>query len=171
MLPRCVSSPGCWLVWALLAGLVRPKGDFCSIPQFALASPKDDPFPAVEPTPFGRRQDTEVALTDNQGSKSVCDDWLSVLATAARAPPALWDASAQEDAALAEVTTAGRTWHAGHALGMRLASDWAGLVRDKLVLEVGTGTGVAGLAAASAGARRVLLTDLHLQTAQRNVDI
>jgi predicted nicotinamide N-methyase len=97
--------------------------------------------------------------------------WVSVLATAARAPPALWDASAQEDAALAEVTTAGRTWHAGHALGMRLASDWAGLVRDKLVLEVGTGTGVAGLAAASAGARRVLLTDMHLQTAQRNVDI
>jgi hypothetical protein len=60
----------------LLAGLVRPKGDFCSIPQFALASPKDDPFPAVEPTPFGRRQDTEVALTDNQGSKSVCDDYV-----------------------------------------------------------------------------------------------
>ena len=71
-----------------------------------------------------------------------------------------------EDPALDDATTAGSIWPAGRMLAEHLAEFVD--VQDKLVLELGSGTGVLGLAAAASGARRVLLTDIHMATAQRN---
>ena len=55
-------------------------------------------------------------------------------------------------------TIAGQIWGAGYALGEMLLRD--GLPERPEVVEVGSGTGIAGLAAAAAGASRVVLTDL-----------
>ena len=54
-------------------------------------------------------------------------------------------------------TIAGQIWGAGAALGRHLML--CGLPERPEVLEIGSGTGVAGLAAATAGAKRVVLTD------------
>lgn len=55
-------------------------------------------------------------------------------------------------------TIAGQIWGAGAALAEKLLHD--GLLDRPEVIEVGSGTGIAGLAAAQAGASRVMLTDL-----------
>ena len=55
-------------------------------------------------------------------------------------------------------TIAGQIWGAGAALAKKLLDD--GLPERPETVEVGSGTGVAGLAAACAGASRVVLTDL-----------
>lgn len=55
-------------------------------------------------------------------------------------------------------TIAGQIWGAGAALAEKLLSD--GLPERPEVIEVGSGTGIAGLAAARAGASLVVLTDL-----------
>ena len=54
---------------------------------------------------------------------------------------------------------AGDIWPAGRALATRLSAE-PGLVRGRRVLELGTGLGVAGIAAADAGARHVFLSDI-----------
>ena len=60
-------------------------------------------------------------------------------------------------------TIAGQIWGAGAALGRQIYNDglhrWIPMERPE-VIEVGSGTGIAGLAAAAAGAYRVVLTDL-----------
>ena len=53
---------------------------------------------------------------------------------------------------------AGQVWGAGAALGRHLLQ--AGLPSRPTVVEIGSGTGVAGLAAAVAGASAVTITDL-----------
>ncbi len=53
---------------------------------------------------------------------------------------------------------AGDLWPAGRALATRLSAE-PGLVRGQRVLELGTGLGIAGIAAADAGARHVFLSD------------
>ena len=53
---------------------------------------------------------------------------------------------------------AGDIWPAGRALATRLSAE-PDLVRGRRVLELGTGLGVAGIAAADAGARHVFLSD------------
>ncbi len=55
-----------------------------------------------------------------------------------------------------------QVWPAGRALACLLlepASSVARLVRNKAILELGAGCGIAGLAAAMAGAKKVFLTD------------
>ena len=54
---------------------------------------------------------------------------------------------------------AGDLWPAGRALATRLSAE-PSLVRGRRVLELGTGLGIAGIAAADAGARRVFLSDI-----------
>ena len=54
---------------------------------------------------------------------------------------------------------AGDIWPAGRALATRLSAE-PGLVRGRRVLELGTGLGIAGIAAADAGARHVFLSDI-----------
>ena len=54
---------------------------------------------------------------------------------------------------------AGDLWPAGRALAARLSAE-PGLVRGLRVLELGTGLGIAGIAAADAGARHVFLSDI-----------
>ena len=53
---------------------------------------------------------------------------------------------------------AGQVWGAGAALGRHLLQ--IGLSERPMVVEIGSGTGVAGLAAAAAGASKVVLTDM-----------
>ena len=53
---------------------------------------------------------------------------------------------------------AGEIWPAGRALATRLSAE-PDLVRGQRVLELGTGLGIAGIAAADAGARHVFLSD------------
>jgi len=55
-------------------------------------------------------------------------------------------------------TTGGDIWGASVAMALAFAADPA-LVQDKVVLEVGCGSGLAGLAAAAVGATCVTLTD------------
>ncbi|MBN2467620.1 MAG: methyltransferase [Deltaproteobacteria bacterium] len=50
-------------------------------------------------------------------------------------------------------------WASGQALA-RFILDNPGLVRDKVVLDFGAGSGVAGIAAAKAGAKKVIASDL-----------
>ena len=50
-------------------------------------------------------------------------------------------------------------WPAGHLLARFLARCAPDAVRERTVLELGSGTGLAGLTAAALGARHVLLTD------------
>ena len=52
---------------------------------------------------------------------------------------------------------AGDIWPAGRALATRLSAE-PDLVRGRRVLELGTGLGIAGIAAADAGARHVFLS-------------
>ena len=52
---------------------------------------------------------------------------------------------------------AGDLWPAGRALATRLSAE-PDLVRGRRVLELGTGLGIAGIAAADAGARHVFLS-------------
>ncbi len=54
---------------------------------------------------------------------------------------------------------AGDIWPAGRALATRLSAE-PDLVRGRRVLELGTGLGIAGIAAADAGARHVFLSDI-----------
>ena len=54
---------------------------------------------------------------------------------------------------------AGDIWPAGRALATRLSAE-PDIVRDFRVLELGTGLGIAGIAAADAGARHVFLSDI-----------
>ena len=54
---------------------------------------------------------------------------------------------------------AGDLWPAGRALATRLSAE-PSLVRGRRVLELGTGLGIAGIAAADAGARHVFLSDI-----------
>ena len=54
---------------------------------------------------------------------------------------------------------AGDLWPAGRALATRLSAE-PDLVRGQRVLELGTGLGIAGIAAADAGARHVFLSDI-----------
>ena len=54
---------------------------------------------------------------------------------------------------------AGDLWPAGRALATRLSAE-PDLVRGLRVLELGTGLGIAGIAAADAGARHVFLSDI-----------
>ena len=54
---------------------------------------------------------------------------------------------------------AGDLWPAGRALATRLSAE-PGLVRGRRVLELGTGLGIAGIAAADAGARHVFLSGI-----------
>ena len=54
---------------------------------------------------------------------------------------------------------AGDIWPAGRALATRLSAE-PSLVRGRRVLELGTGLGIAGIAAADAGARHVVLSDI-----------
>lgn len=54
-------------------------------------------------------------------------------------------------------TIAGQVWGAGAALGRHLLH--GGLLQRPDVIEIGSGTGVAGLASAAAGANSVILTD------------
>ena len=54
---------------------------------------------------------------------------------------------------------AGDLWPAGRALATRLSAE-PDLVRGHHVLELGTGLGIAGIAAADAGARHVFLSDI-----------
>ena len=54
---------------------------------------------------------------------------------------------------------AGDLWPAGRALATRLSAE-PGLVRGLRVLELGTGLGIAGIAAADVGARHVFLSDI-----------
>jgi hypothetical protein len=57
---------------------------------------------------------------------------------------------------------AGDLWPAGRALATRLSAE-PGLVRGRRVLELGTGLGIAGIAAADAGARHVFLSDICVE--------
>ena len=57
---------------------------------------------------------------------------------------------------------AGDLWPAGRALAARLSSE-PDLVRGRRVLELGTGLGIGGIAAAGAGAARVWLSDYPAQ--------
>ena len=54
---------------------------------------------------------------------------------------------------------AGDIWPAGRALATRLSAE-PDLVRGQRVLELGTGLGIAGIAAADAGARHVFLSGI-----------
>ena len=54
---------------------------------------------------------------------------------------------------------AGDLWPAGRALATRLSAE-PEIVRGRRVLELGTGLGIAGIAAADAGARHVFLSDI-----------
>ena len=74
--------------------------------------------------------------------------------------------SITEEPSIGDHTTAGKIWPAGQTLAEQLG-DFVD-VRGKLVMELGSGTGVLGLAAAASAARRVLLTDMHVATAERN---
>ena len=68
----------------------------------------------------------------------------------------------------AEDWTAGAVWQGGEALAEFLVSNTA-LVAGKRLLELGTGTGIGGLAAAAAGATMTTLTDQHIEQARANV--
>ena len=57
---------------------------------------------------------------------------------------------------------AGDLWPAGRALAARLSGE-PDLVRGRRVLELGTGLGIGGIAAAGAGAARVWLSDYPAQ--------
>eukprot|EP01047_Picozoa_sp_COSAG01_P005872 COSAG01_NODE_206_length_22034_cov_125.512585_17_plen_157_part_00 len=63
-----------------------------------------------------------------------------------------------EDPSIASWTTAGRVWPAGRALAELLHRRSLVDVRGQTVLELGSGTGVLGLAAARAGASHVVRT-------------
>eukprot|EP00316_Scyphosphaera_apsteinii_P008991 CAMPEP_0119322392 /NCGR_PEP_ID=MMETSP1333-20130426/58069_1 /TAXON_ID=418940 /ORGANISM="Scyphosphaera apsteinii, Strain RCC1455" /LENGTH=244 /DNA_ID=CAMNT_0007329617 /DNA_START=185 /DNA_END=920 /DNA_ORIENTATION=- len=64
--------------------------------------------------------------------------------------------------------TRGKIWSGGDLLA-RLLLETPQLVTGRRVLELGSGTGVAGLAAAVAGAKKVLLTDQTISQARDNV--
>jgi predicted nicotinamide N-methyase len=70
--------------------------------------------------------------------------------------------------------TGGSLWHAGLAGAQHLLSfpPLLSIVRGKNVLEVGGGCGLFGMAAAIAGARRVVITDIESQMPilQHNID-
>lgn len=69
-----------------------------------------------------------------------------------------------------ELGTGRVVWDSGIVLG-RLFAKQPQLVRGKRVLDLGSGTGIAGLAAARCGASEVLLTDMHgMQLLQTNVE-
>lgn len=57
--------------------------------------------------------------------------------------------------------TAGRMWPAAYELGRFLALNYATLLMDARVIELGSGTGFVGIAAAQLGAAFVALTDLE----------
>jgi predicted nicotinamide N-methyase len=61
-----------------------------------------------------------------------------------------------------DLETGGSVWFAGYALA-RYILDHPETVRGKAVLELGAGCGLVSLAAAMAGARRVVATDLAVQ--------
>ena len=63
---------------------------------------------------------------------------------------------------------AGDLWPAGRALATRLSAE-PDLVRGRRVLELGTGLGIAGIAAADAGARHVFLSAILCGTQFRGV--
>ena len=60
--------------------------------------------------------------------------------------------------------TRGAVWKGGELLARELLAH-PDIVRGMRVVEVGTGTGIVGLAAAAAGARAVTLTDQSLDAA------
>jgi predicted nicotinamide N-methyase len=66
--------------------------------------------------------------------------------------------------------TRGAVWRGGEEIG-RLLLESPEIVRGRRVIELGTGTGIAGLAAAAAGASAVLLTDQLLSQARVNVGL
>ena len=76
------------------------------------------------------------------------------------------DAKLGELSFVCDGTIAGQIWGAGAALGRHLLL--SGLPERPDVVEIGSGTGVAGIAAAAAGAKRVVLTDLPDEVARLN---
>lgn len=64
--------------------------------------------------------------------------------------------------------TRGAVWKGGEVLARLLLAS-PDIVRGQSVLELGTGTGVAGLAAAAAGASAVMLTDQTVEQVERNL--
>jgi len=87
-------------------------------------------------------------IDDNTDDLIACGQPLAVHGDAAIGPLTL----------TCDGSIAGQIWGAGAALGLHLLSTT--LPNRPEVVEVGSGTGVAGLAAAAAGATRVVLTDL-----------
>lgn len=66
-----------------------------------------------------------------------------------------------------ELETGGSVWHAGLSLANHLVNHES-LVRDKIILEIGSGCAIPGIVAGLLGARTVVLTDIpeqmsHLQ--------
>jgi len=73
----------------------------------------------------------------------------------------------------AEADLGWQTWSSGILLS-RLISDQIVEIRDKEVLELGCGTGLAGILASKLGAKSILLTDYHpkvIENAQHNVNL
>mmetsp|Transcript_15996 Transcript_15996/g.52095 ORF Transcript_15996/g.52095 Transcript_15996/m.52095 type:complete len:258 (-) Transcript_15996:129-902(-) len=62
-------------------------------------------------------------------------------------------------ATLDPLGTGSTVWRGGEALAVAFQGDLGPLIQGKRVLELGSGTGIAGLAAAALGAKAVLLTD------------
>ena len=75
-------------------------------------------------------------------------------------PSIVVSADAPPGAAVDELGTGTTVWRAAVSLARLLTSSFSHLVEGKRVLELGSGTGLAGLAAGAAGASSLLLTDL-----------
>lgn len=71
-----------------------------------------------------------------------------------------------------ELETGGSIWHAGMALTHHLLNN-DNLVKDKIVLEIGAGCALPGIASGLLGAKVVILTDMPEQVShlQQNVDL
>ena len=71
-----------------------------------------------------------------------------------------------------ELETGGSIWHAGMALTHHLLNHDS-LVKDKVVVEIGAGCALPGIASGLLGAKVVVLTDMPEQVPhlQRNVDL
>lgn len=63
--------------------------------------------------------------------------------------------------------TGGALWHAGHALAKHILENPTE-VEGRVVVDIGAGVGLVGMAAAAAGAHAVFLTDLAEQVHEPN---
>jgi len=80
------------------------------------------------------------------------------------------DAAAVESCGGGDDWTHGAVWRGGELLAELLHAQPC-LVRERGVLEIGAGTGVAGLAAAAAGAAHVTLTDRDLSASSASLSL